>query len=229
MIAANGGSNDGGCNPPPYPMPVDWIFGHEMVTFSNYIRDEGPLVHRTTDHPDDRRHRHARRPGRRAHRPVTATLLLVVATAVHAGFQVTVTALVYPALVRTGAGDWTTVHGGLAADHPAGGRGLRPARRGGRGLRGGRTRGAATWVALAASAVALLTTATSAAPLHGRLAASPDPRLLARLLRVDRVRGRRGPRRPRRRDARRLAVTGRDRLPSRAGPSGLQDGRHHVR
>ena len=48
--------------------------------------------------------------------------------------------------------------------------------------------GAATWVALAASAVALLTTATSAAPLHGRLAASPDPRLLARLLRVDRVR-----------------------------------------
>jgi hypothetical protein len=51
MVAANGGSNDGGCNPPPYPMPVDWIFGHEMVTFSNYVRDEGPLVRRTTDHP----------------------------------------------------------------------------------------------------------------------------------------------------------------------------------
>ncbi len=51
MVAANGGSNDGGCNPPPYPMPVDWIFGHEMVTFSGYVRDEGPLVRRTSDHP----------------------------------------------------------------------------------------------------------------------------------------------------------------------------------
>jgi hypothetical protein len=50
MVAANGGSNDGGCAPPSR-MPVDWIFGHEMVTFSNYIRDEGPLVRRTTDHP----------------------------------------------------------------------------------------------------------------------------------------------------------------------------------
>ena len=51
MIAANGGSNDGRCNPPPYPMPVDWIFGSEFVTFSNWVRDEGPLVRRTTDHP----------------------------------------------------------------------------------------------------------------------------------------------------------------------------------
>ncbi len=51
MVAANGGSNNGGCRPPPYPMPVDWIFGHEMVTFSGYVRDEGPLVRRTTDHP----------------------------------------------------------------------------------------------------------------------------------------------------------------------------------
>jgi hypothetical protein len=50
MVAANGGSNDGGCAPPSR-MPVDWIFGHEMVTFSNYVRDEGPLVRRTTDHP----------------------------------------------------------------------------------------------------------------------------------------------------------------------------------
>ncbi len=50
MVAANGGSNDGGCRPPAR-MPVDWIFGHEMVTFSGYVRDEGPLVRRTTDHP----------------------------------------------------------------------------------------------------------------------------------------------------------------------------------
>ena len=50
MVAANGGSNSGSCIPPSR-MPVDWIFGHEMATFSNYIRDEGPLVRRTTDHP----------------------------------------------------------------------------------------------------------------------------------------------------------------------------------
>lgn len=52
MIAANGGSNIGGaCNPPPYPMPVDWIFGSDMVTFAGYYRDESPYVRRTTDHP----------------------------------------------------------------------------------------------------------------------------------------------------------------------------------
>ena len=51
MQAANGGSNDGGCNPPPYPMPVDWIFGSESIDFSGYVRDEGPLVRRTSDHP----------------------------------------------------------------------------------------------------------------------------------------------------------------------------------
>jgi len=51
MIAANGGSNDGGCRPPPYPMPVDWIFGSQAVTFSGYVKDEGPLVRRTSDHP----------------------------------------------------------------------------------------------------------------------------------------------------------------------------------
>jgi hypothetical protein len=51
MIAANGGSNDGRCVPPRYPMPVDWIFGSEEVGFSGYVRDEGPLVRRTSDHP----------------------------------------------------------------------------------------------------------------------------------------------------------------------------------
>ncbi|MGI8900657.1 MAG: endonuclease/exonuclease/phosphatase family protein [Nocardioides sp.] len=51
MAAANGGSNDGGCRPPPYPMPVDWIFGSEVVDFVGYVRDEGPLVRRTSDHP----------------------------------------------------------------------------------------------------------------------------------------------------------------------------------
>ena len=120
---------------------------------------------------------------------MTASLLLVGATALHAGFQVTVTVLVYPSLVRTGADDWTAVHGAHS-------RRITPLVAVVYGLLvvagvAAVTAGpddAATWVALATSAVALLVTATAAAPLHGRLAASPDPRLLARLLRVDRVR-----------------------------------------
>jgi hypothetical protein len=51
MIAANGGSNDGACNPPPYPMPVDWIFGSDIVTFSGYLKDDSRFVRRTSDHP----------------------------------------------------------------------------------------------------------------------------------------------------------------------------------
>jgi hypothetical protein len=120
---------------------------------------------------------------------VTATLLLVVATAVHAGFQVTVTVLVYPALARTGAADWTAVHG----EHARRITPLVAAAYGMLVVAGVATvvagpEGPATWVALAASAVAMLVTATAAAPLHGRMSDCPDPRLLARLLRVDRVR-----------------------------------------
>jgi len=44
-----------------------------------------------------------------------------------------------------------------------------------------------TWVALAGTAVAIMVTATVAAPLHGRLD-TRDPALLARLLAADRVR-----------------------------------------
>jgi hypothetical protein len=51
MIAANGGSNDGYCDPPPYPMPVDWIFGSDIVSFSGYYRDWSGFVQRISDHP----------------------------------------------------------------------------------------------------------------------------------------------------------------------------------
>jgi hypothetical protein len=52
MIAANGGSNEGGaCRPPAYPMPVDWIFGSNQVEFLSYYRDESLYVRRTSDHP----------------------------------------------------------------------------------------------------------------------------------------------------------------------------------
>jgi len=116
-----------------------------------------------------------------------AVAALVVAGALHAGFQGTVTALVYPALARLRPEDWVEGHArhsraivplvvvvyaavlgavawSLVAD-PTG------------------------WVAAsaAAQAVALGVTATLAAPLHGRLS-DRDEALVVRLLRVDRVR-----------------------------------------
>lgn len=48
MVAANGGSNEGTCSPPPYPMPVDWIFGSDVVTFSNWTLQDVPRI---SDHP----------------------------------------------------------------------------------------------------------------------------------------------------------------------------------
>lgn len=52
MIAANGGSNVGGaCDPPPYPMPVDWIFGSDIVDFSGYYIDRSRFVSSISDHP----------------------------------------------------------------------------------------------------------------------------------------------------------------------------------
>ncbi len=50
MVAANGGSNDGRCRPPAQPL-IDWIFGSEDATFSNYQADRSRMVRRTSDHP----------------------------------------------------------------------------------------------------------------------------------------------------------------------------------
>jgi hypothetical protein len=50
MVAARGGSNTGGCRAG-NPRAVDWIFGSQDVTFSNYFEDRGHLVDITTDHP----------------------------------------------------------------------------------------------------------------------------------------------------------------------------------
>jgi hypothetical protein len=113
---------------------------------------------------------------------------LLAATAAHAGFQVTVTALVYPALVRVPSGSWAREHarhsrritplvgvvylavlvtcaGTLLSDPSYG-----------------------AWVATAGSALALGVTAALAAPLHARLGSDPSPRLMVRLVRVDRLR-----------------------------------------
>ena len=50
LVAAAGGSNQGGCAPP-RPTQIDWIFGSPGAAFSNYQIDRSALVRRTTDHP----------------------------------------------------------------------------------------------------------------------------------------------------------------------------------
>ena len=114
---------------------------------------------------------------------------LLGATAAHAGFQATVTLLVYPALAGVPADDWSSAHdahsrritplvvvvygallvacGGAVVSAPTS-----------VGVR----------VAVLGTAATLLVTAVGAAPTHGRLAAGRSDRLVARLLRVDRLR-----------------------------------------
>ncbi len=118
----------------------------------------------------------------------TPEAALLTATAVHLGFQATVTAVVYPALARVPAAQWEVAHGAHA-------RAITPVVAvvyGGLALAGGWAllSGPDAWtvVALAAAAVAMLITALVAAPAHGRLGAGHDPRRMDRLLRVDRLR-----------------------------------------
>jgi hypothetical protein len=120
--------------------------------------------------------------------PHAWTVLLAAATCLHAGFQVTVTALVYPALVRVPAERWQEAHGrhsraiapvvavvyGALLVSCAGALLSAP--------------GVAVAAAVAGVALSLLVTATFAAPTHGRLSPGPEPALLRRLLVVDRVR-----------------------------------------
>lgn len=116
--------------------------------------------------------------------PVVAFALVAAA---HAGFQLTVTVLVYPALVEVGRDAWDGAHArhsrrivGLVALLYAGllGAGAVLVADGPDVL---------GWVALVAAAGALATTAGFAAPIHGRLRAESDG-LRRTLLLVDRVR-----------------------------------------
>jgi hypothetical protein len=115
--------------------------------------------------------------------------LFVAAIALHAGFQLTVTVVVYPALASVDDRGWRTAH----AAHT---RRITPlvavvygavlvasvAR-----LVETDARDVATWAAVLASFVAMGLTAFSAGPAHGRLTDRDDVRV-ARLLRVDRLR-----------------------------------------
>ncbi len=118
---------------------------------------------------------------------MSAVVVLALATALHAGFQLTVTGLVYPVLARVPAASWTEAHArhsrlivplvvvtyaGLVAA-------------GAWALLDSPTR--LVVAAVLAAAAAIVVTAVAAAPTHGRLD-TPDPALLRRLLRVDRLR-----------------------------------------
>ena len=121
---------------------------------------------------------------------MTATEALLVVTALHAGFQLVVSVVVYPALADVPAGLWASAHAAhsrritwvVAPLYAA-------------------VLAACAWallavplspgtaVALAGSALALGTTALVAAPTHGRLGSEGKrPELVRRLLVADRVR-----------------------------------------
>lgn len=113
---------------------------------------------------------------------------LLVATAVHAGFQLTVSRLVYPALAAVAPAAWEPTHAahsrritplvglvyGLVMVTAVG------------SLASGVT--AANAVAGGATAAVFGITAFVAAPLHRRLGSRHDPDLIRRLLRSDRLR-----------------------------------------
>ena len=113
---------------------------------------------------------------------------LVGATALHAGFQATVTLVVYPALAAVPADAWDAAHDrhsrriaplvGIvyAAALVASGGALVT------------SPGAGTAAAATVTLATVLVTALSAAPTHDRLSSGPTPELLRTLLRADRLR-----------------------------------------
>lgn len=118
------------------------------------------------------------------------SVALLVATSLHAGFQLTVTTLVYPALGRLRPADF-------APGHAAHSRAIVPLVALVYGVVVVASLGAvvatptslSAWSSGAASAVALLVTALRAAPLHGRLGQrGAEPGLVRALVRADRVR-----------------------------------------
>jgi hypothetical protein len=114
---------------------------------------------------------------------------LVATAALHLGFQLTVTAVVYPALADVRPDDWSVAH----TDHsrrisyvvalaylPLLGVGLWSLVAG--------PISAGLIVAAVGAAISFLTTAAVAAPTHGRLGSGRTDALVARLLAADKVR-----------------------------------------
>ncbi|MBC7632861.1 hypothetical protein [Aeromicrobium sp.] len=121
---------------------------------------------------------------------MTPEQAILAATALHAGFQLVVTIVVYPALADVPADRWATAHDAhsrrilyvvVLVYAAVAGACLWVLSSG--------PRSPATLVAVAGSAVAAATTALVAAPLHGRLGREGrSASLVKRLLLADRVR-----------------------------------------
>ena len=114
---------------------------------------------------------------------------LVATAALHLGFQLTVTAVVYPALAEVSTEGWSAAHTAHSrrisyvvalAYLPLLGVGLWSLVTG--------PVGAGLVVAAVGAAISFLTTAAVAAPTHGRLGSGRTDALVARLLAADRVR-----------------------------------------
>ncbi len=118
---------------------------------------------------------------------MSAVVVFALASALHAGFQLTVTVLVYPVLARRRAQEWREAH----ARHS---RAIAPVvlvvyaalvLSGGFLVASGPD--LAGWLGLAGAGAALVLTASGAVPTHGRLTDRDDV-MVARLLLVDRWR-----------------------------------------
>ena len=127
--------------------------------------------------------------------PEAALAAVVAASALHLGFQLTVTVLAYPALARVENAAWTDAH----AAHSRAIVPLVVLTYGALVLALGwallvdpvdPVSPASSWlvVALVGASLSMLTTAMAAAPTHARLGRGRDAVLVARLLVVDRVR-----------------------------------------
>jgi hypothetical protein len=118
---------------------------------------------------------------------MSAVTAFALAAALHAGFQLTVTVVVYPALAARSADEWTAAH----ARHSRAVTPVVAVVYGALVVTGVALvvtgPGPAGWVALAGAATAIGLTAAVAAPAHGQLSRR-DERLLARLLVADRGR-----------------------------------------
>lgn len=118
---------------------------------------------------------------------MSAVVAFAVATAWHAGFQLTVTLLVYPVLARRSGEEWRAAHDRHSRTIAplVGVVYLAVLVTGGLLVASGPDR--VGWLALVLTGLALATTAVAAAPLHGRLT-DRDAALVARLLVADRWR-----------------------------------------
>ena len=121
--------------------------------------------------------------------PADWLLAQLAATALHAGFQLTVTLVVYPALAAVPSSGWQVAHDAHSRRiTPLVGVAYVAALVACTGAAVG-TRSPGSLVALGATLAAVAVTAAAAAPTHGRLGRQGrDDALVARLLRADRWR-----------------------------------------